>query len=310
MKRALALMLVVAGVAAIAITAGGATAAPAKKQDTNAQRRGQLVRLPARVEMDPGTRLGVRIQRLVLADRLRRRHRGRSPPARSTSAPSDAPLSDDQLTACKGCVQVPWALSATSMMYNLPGINCVLRLTGPILANIYLGEDHDLGRRIDQEGQPEVQPAGHEDHARVPLGQLRHDVQLHRLPVRRQPGLEVEARRRRQRAVAGRRRCARQLRRLGRPHEDGGRDRLRRRRVRAQEQDPLRVGPERVRQVRNAGPARNQGRGRHAAEEDLRQRRALDREPAEGQPARVSDLDLHLRDRADRARPRRPSCGR
>ncbi len=24
-------------------------------------------------------------------------------------------------------------------MYNLPGINCVLRLTGPILANIYLG---------------------------------------------------------------------------------------------------------------------------------------------------------------------------
>ena len=35
MKRALTLVLVVASVAAIAVTAGGATAASAKKQDTN-----------------------------------------------------------------------------------------------------------------------------------------------------------------------------------------------------------------------------------------------------------------------------------
>jgi phosphate transport system substrate-binding protein len=52
---------------------------------------------------------------------------------------SDAPLSPDQLTACKGCVVIPWALAATSVPYNLPGLNGRLRLNGPVLANIYLG---------------------------------------------------------------------------------------------------------------------------------------------------------------------------
>ena len=53
---------------------------------------------------------------------------------------SDAPLSSSQLDACKGCVVIPWALSATSIPYNLPGLNGRLRLTGPVLAQIYLGE--------------------------------------------------------------------------------------------------------------------------------------------------------------------------
>jgi phosphate transport system substrate-binding protein len=53
---------------------------------------------------------------------------------------SDAPLSPDQLTACKGCVVIPWALAATSIPYNLPGLNGRLRLSGPVLANIYLGQ--------------------------------------------------------------------------------------------------------------------------------------------------------------------------
>ena len=53
---------------------------------------------------------------------------------------SDAPLSSSQLDACKGCVVIPWALSATSVPYNIPGINGRLRLTGPLLAQIYMGE--------------------------------------------------------------------------------------------------------------------------------------------------------------------------
>ena len=53
---------------------------------------------------------------------------------------SDAPLSSTQLTDCKGCVVIPWALSATSVPYNLPGVNGRLRLDGPVLAQIYLGE--------------------------------------------------------------------------------------------------------------------------------------------------------------------------
>jgi phosphate transport system substrate-binding protein len=52
---------------------------------------------------------------------------------------SDAPLTPDQFTACKGCVQIPWALSATSVMYNLPDVPNNLKMTGPVLADIYLG---------------------------------------------------------------------------------------------------------------------------------------------------------------------------
>ena len=52
---------------------------------------------------------------------------------------SDAPLTADQFAACKGCVQIPWVLSSTSVMYNLPGVPNNLKLTGPIIANIYLG---------------------------------------------------------------------------------------------------------------------------------------------------------------------------
>jgi phosphate transport system substrate-binding protein len=52
---------------------------------------------------------------------------------------SDAPLTSDQFTACKGCVQVPWVLSSTAVLYNLPGVPNNLKLTGTIVANIYLG---------------------------------------------------------------------------------------------------------------------------------------------------------------------------
>jgi phosphate transport system substrate-binding protein len=53
---------------------------------------------------------------------------------------SDAPLTPEQADSCDGCVLVPWALSATALAYNLPGSNGVLRLSGPVLADIYLGK--------------------------------------------------------------------------------------------------------------------------------------------------------------------------
>ena len=55
---------------------------------------------------------------------------------------SDAPLTPDQFAACKGCVQIPWALSATSIPYKArrraepdppPA-------PGPVIANIFLGK--------------------------------------------------------------------------------------------------------------------------------------------------------------------------
>jgi phosphate transport system substrate-binding protein len=55
---------------------------------------------------------------------------------------SDAPLTPDQASACRGCVQIPWAFSATSIPYNVSGVSYGLKLTGQILAGIYLGSIH------------------------------------------------------------------------------------------------------------------------------------------------------------------------
>ena len=52
---------------------------------------------------------------------------------------SDAPLTPEQAAACNGCVQIPWALSATGIGFNVPGVK-KLNLTGPILAGIYFGK--------------------------------------------------------------------------------------------------------------------------------------------------------------------------
>ena len=52
---------------------------------------------------------------------------------------SDAPLSKDQFSSCKGCEQIPWAVSSTSIPYHVPGVSYGLKLTGKILAGIYLG---------------------------------------------------------------------------------------------------------------------------------------------------------------------------
>jgi len=53
---------------------------------------------------------------------------------------SDAPMTPDQAGACKGCVQIPWALSATSIAYNVPGAPVHLKLNGKVLAAIFLGK--------------------------------------------------------------------------------------------------------------------------------------------------------------------------
>ncbi|TML76738.1 MAG: phosphate ABC transporter substrate-binding protein PstS [Actinobacteria bacterium] len=53
---------------------------------------------------------------------------------------SDAPLTKSQGAGCHSCVQIPWALTATSPVVNIPGVPAdKLHLTGTVLANIYLG---------------------------------------------------------------------------------------------------------------------------------------------------------------------------
>jgi phosphate transport system substrate-binding protein len=54
---------------------------------------------------------------------------------------SDAPLTPEQAAACNGCVQIPWALSAVGIGYNVPGVKPgKLKLTGKVVASIYLGQ--------------------------------------------------------------------------------------------------------------------------------------------------------------------------
>ncbi|MGO9754793.1 MAG: phosphate ABC transporter substrate-binding protein PstS [Solirubrobacteraceae bacterium] len=57
---------------------------------------------------------------------------------------SDAPLTSTQASACTDqapgtCLTIPWALSATGIGYNIPGIGSGLKLSGNVLAGIYAG---------------------------------------------------------------------------------------------------------------------------------------------------------------------------
>ena len=53
---------------------------------------------------------------------------------------SDAPLNPAQQSACPDCIQIPWALSAVSVAYNVPGAPVHLNLDGATISKIYLGE--------------------------------------------------------------------------------------------------------------------------------------------------------------------------
>ncbi len=52
---------------------------------------------------------------------------------------SDAPLTAEQAAKCNGCVQIPWALTATGIGFHIPGVK-KLNLSGKIIAGIYFGK--------------------------------------------------------------------------------------------------------------------------------------------------------------------------
>jgi phosphate transport system substrate-binding protein len=53
---------------------------------------------------------------------------------------SDAPLSSDQAAACKSCIQIPWSLGAVALTYNVKGLQNKLHLTGPVVADMFMGK--------------------------------------------------------------------------------------------------------------------------------------------------------------------------
>jgi phosphate transport system substrate-binding protein len=138
MKKTLALVALVS-VIAVAAVAGRADAASTKAADTSITGAGSSFVYPLVSAWIPqlGSAFGINVSYSPIGS-----GGGIAAVTGRTVdfGASDAPLSADQFAACKGCIQIPWALSATSIAYNLPGLNCVVRLSGPVLANIYLGK--------------------------------------------------------------------------------------------------------------------------------------------------------------------------
>jgi phosphate transport system substrate-binding protein len=52
---------------------------------------------------------------------------------------SDAPMTPEQEGKCSGCVTIPWALSATGLGFNIPGMKKI-NLSGKVIAGIYFGK--------------------------------------------------------------------------------------------------------------------------------------------------------------------------
>ena len=69
---------------------------------------------------------------------------------------SDAPLNPTQAAACNDCVEIPWALSATTISYNIPGVPNQIHLDGPTLAAIYLGQITNWNDRAIAKLNPKI----------------------------------------------------------------------------------------------------------------------------------------------------------
>lgn len=54
---------------------------------------------------------------------------------------SDSPMKDEEIAKAKGPVlHIPTVLGAVAITYNIPGVPTLLKLTGPVLADIYAGK--------------------------------------------------------------------------------------------------------------------------------------------------------------------------
>ena len=168
MKRGALAALALVGVLALALVAGQALAAPSSTKDTQLVGTGATFPFPLISKWIPevGKAYGINITYSPTGS-------GAGIAAITARTvdfgASDAPLSDQQLADCKGCVVIPWALAAVSIPYNLPGLNGRVNLSGADPREHLPGVDHELERPGDQEAESEAGPAGHEDHARLPL---------------------------------------------------------------------------------------------------------------------------------------------
>ncbi|MBV8256476.1 MAG: phosphate ABC transporter substrate-binding protein PstS [Actinobacteria bacterium] len=133
--------LILAGAAlAAAVAAIGAGGAAARSHDSSLQGAGSSLIAPALAVWQPlyGSARGVTVNYSAIGS-------GGGIAAITARTvdfgASDAPLTPDQATACNNCVQIPWALTATVPVYNIPGVpDTKLKLSSTVLADIFLGK--------------------------------------------------------------------------------------------------------------------------------------------------------------------------
>ena len=129
---------------------------------------------------------------------------------------SDAPMTPDQFKSCGGCVELPWALSA-HLGHVQPArasrTTCTSRARSSRASTSARSRSGTTRRSRPSTRASTCLPLNHPG---LPERLERHDVQLHDVPEHGQQAVEVAGRTRHDRQLAGRRRCTRKLRRLGR----------------------------------------------------------------------------------------------
>ena len=105
---------------------------------------------------------------------------------------TDVPASAADLAGARGgpALQVPVDLGAVAVAYNVPRSTAPpLRLTGPVLAEIFLGQITKWDDPALTALNPGAGPARRLHHRRAPLRRQRHHLHLQQLPLAGQPRL-------------------------------------------------------------------------------------------------------------------------
>ena len=88
--------------------------------------------------------------------------------ARSTSAPPTPTCRPAQAQQYPDLENIPLAISAQQMNYNLPGVDRPPEADGPVLAGDLPGQHHQLERRQDRGAEPGRDAAQHDHRHRAP----------------------------------------------------------------------------------------------------------------------------------------------
>ena len=118
---------------------------------------------------------------------------------------TDGPMTDEQIAAAHGDVlHVPTVLGAVVVTYNLPALGKQAAALRRHHAGRHLPRpDHPLERPAARGPEPGRRAAGQGHPRRPPLGRLRHQLHLHRLPRQGLARLEGEGRQRHVGQLAG-----------------------------------------------------------------------------------------------------------